>query len=192
MKIVWIHGLHATSRSFDFICKELNECDSVFINYNSHQRLAVSIEQVREQLPQEPSCLIGYSLGGVIAALLAADHPERIKQLVTISAPLNGSKAAVMLHWLPWNPPVMNDIIPSSPIITRCMELRLLIPTLSIISTGGHLSTSPEPNDSVVAVASQKALKFGQKVEIKASHFEILLSPETVIHLRKFLFSSDK
>jgi alpha/beta superfamily hydrolase len=132
--------------------------------------------------------LIGHSLGGVIAAIIAADFPDRVEKLVTISAPLNGSRAAMALRWMPGSLPIIHDIVPTSSIINRCAELDLSLPTLSIISTGGHMATSSEPNDSVVSLASQRGLQFGQKVEIDANHFEVLMIKETVDVIRNFLF----
>jgi len=58
---------------------------------------------------------------------------------------------------------------------------------LSIITTGGALPWSTEPNDTIVTVASQNALKYGKKVEVKANHFEVLLHERTTEVIRKFV-----
>ena len=191
--VAYIHGLNSTQSSFSYIVKQLPEHHFHLINYQSHQPLAESIIQVLKQLPREvPLSLVGHSLGGVIATLIAADNLEKIERLVTISSPLNGSRAAATLRWIPGSLPVLNDIVPRSALLTRLGGLELKVPTISIISTGGHLPTSPEPNDSVVSVSSQKALRFGKKIEVKANHFEVLLSDVTVNHIREFLWNTKK
>lgn len=195
--IFMIHGLNSSSSSFNYLCEKLKlsnpNASFALIEYKSHQPLEASIAEVLSQLPKTGSIyLVGHSLGGVIATIIAADHPARIEKLVTISSPIHGSRAAATLQWIPGSLPVLCDIVPHGAIITRCCELLLNLPTLSIISTGGHLPTSPEPNDSVVSLASQRALKFGKKVEVHASHFEVLLHEKTVKTLIEFLFGDKK
>jgi len=190
-QIVYIHGLNSSHTSFSYILEKLPDHKMVMVDYDSHQPLQLSIAQVLKKLPKDGSfSLVGHSLGGVIAALIA--DVSGAEELVTISSPLNGSRAASTLRWIPGSLPVMKDITPSSPYIMQIKEGKLTIPTLSIISTGGHLPTSPEPNDSVVAVSSQKALKHAKKQEIKASHFEVLMHDKTVKHLKDFLFGENE
>lgn len=60
-------------------------------------------------------------------------------------------------------------------------------PVLSIISTTGHMPmVSAEPNDSVVAISSQRALAYAKKIEVKANHFEVLMHDKTIETVRKF------
>lgn len=190
MQIAYVHGFNSSHRSFNFIQAKLPGHDIIPITYQSHQPLRDSLDEVRRQLPKKRFSIIGHSLGGVISALMAAEHHDRVDGLVAISAPFGGSKAALALRWVPGYPKVMHDITPISPKIELISQLRLTTPTLSIYSTGGSLPTSPEPNDSIVTVSSQKALLFGRKAEVKASHFEVLLADETVNHIQKFLWPS--
>lgn len=139
-------------------------------------------------MPKGDFAIVGHSLGGILAVLLAAEHIEQVTAVVAISAPFAGSKAANTLRWWPGHPKIIEDITPTSSKIELISQLRLIVPTLSIISTSGRLPLTAEPNDSVVTVASQKALKFGKKVEVKANHFEVLMADETVQHLKEFLF----
>lgn len=192
-QIVWIHGLNSSSTSFSYIAQKLSEHEAYLIDYQSHQPLTASIAEVLAKLPKTGRVvLVGHSLGGVIATIIAADYPERVEKLVTISSPIHGSRAAATLRWIPGSLPVLSDIVPNGAIITRCCGLQLKVPTLSIISVGGHLPTSPEPNDSVVSLASQRALKFGKKIEVNASHFEILMHNQTVKAIDDFLFQGDE
>lgn len=192
MQIAWIHGFNSTSRTFKFLIDTLPSHDVIAISYDSHGPLDLSIAAVQRQLPKKKFAIIGHSLGGIIGTVLAAQNAEIVTHLVAISAPLAGSKAASTLQWLPGYPKVLSDITPKSKRIVEIAGLKFTPPpVLSIISTGGHLNTSNEPNDGVVTVASQKALKFGKKVEIKANHFEILLHDKTAQHLQDFLFDEE-
>jgi hypothetical protein len=119
---------------------------------------------------------------------MAAEHVDRVDHLVTVSAPFGGSKAATAIRWLPGHPKVMHDITPTASKIEQISRLKLKTPTLCIISTGGSLPITNEPNDSIVTVASQKALPFGKKVEIKANHFEVLMHEKVVQLIDSFIF----
>lgn len=188
MQVAYIHGLNSSHRSFSFVQCKLPPHTIIPISYNSHQPIRDSIDEVRKQLPKGRFSLVGHSLGGILAALMAAEHVDRVDGLVAISAPFGGSKAASTLRWLPGHPRVLEDLTPTAPKIELVSQLRLKVPTLSIYSTSGSLFISPEPNDSIVTVSSQKALPFGRKVEVKANHFEVLLHERTVKLLQDFLF----
>lgn len=186
-KIYFIHGLNSSHRSFTYIAKELDLPLSK-IDYMSQQALGTSIEQVLKQIPKdEPIILIGHSLGGVIAMNIAHAGVRNVQKIITISSPLGGSRAAIYARWVVSGLPVLNDIVPSSPYIRPLAKLNAPCEVLSIFSTSGSLPTSQEPNDSVVTVASQKALPFAKKIEVKANHFEVLLHDKTVDAISKFL-----
>lgn len=192
MQIAYIHGFNSSSRSFAFVVDQLPKHSPIIINYDSHKALDESIAAITKQLPKTPTILVGHSLGGVIAAIIAAQRPESISKLAIISAPIGGSKAAATLRWIPGHPKILHDITPNSKHVRILSSMKLSMPTLSIISTGGNLVTLGEPNDSIVTVASQRALGFGKKVEVKANHFEVLMHEKTVKHLEEFLFAEKK
>lgn len=188
MKICWIHGFNSSHRSFTYLADQ-HPYDPVLVNYDSHQPLVKSIEEVRRQVPDGDVALVGHSLGGVIAVALGHQLAAegRFPKIATISSPLGGSKAAVALQWLPSQIDVFKDITPTSDIIRRISKNKLHNQLLSIISTSGSLPLSLEPNDSVVTVRSQRALPYGRKVEVKATHFEVLLHDGVAKHLRTFI-----
>lgn len=186
--IAYVHGFNSTHRSFAYITQNLPKHNVVNINYNSHQRLADSIIEVHKQLPKGQLTLVGHSLGGLISTLLVLNEPERFESLVVISSPLGGSKTAIFMKWMPGYPSILGCITPNAAHIRRIVTSRSGIPTLSIISTEGHLQTTSDLNDSIVAVSSQIALPFGKKVEVKANHFEVLTHEKTVGLIQKHLF----
>lgn len=176
-KVIFIHGLNSSSLSFSYISMATG-IPNTNVDYTSQQRLAVSIDQVMKQIPKkEPVILVGHSLGGLIAMNIAHYGTRNVEKVMTISSPLGGSKAAIYARWVVFGLPVLNDITPSSNYI-RSLQLPAPCPVLSIISIGGSLPTSTEPNDSVVTLASQKALPYADKFQIKANHFEILMHPK--------------
>jgi pimeloyl-ACP methyl ester carboxylesterase len=182
----FIHGLNSSHHSFAYLAKELGL--KAKIDYESHQALTDSVLQVAKQLPKnEPIILVGHSLGGVIAMLIAHAKTHDIQKVVTISSPLAGSKAAAFARWIVSGLKVLGDITPSSVAMKLIEAEKAPCPVLSIISTGGGLSTAGEPNDSVVTVASQRALPYAKKVEVKANHFEILMHDKVIDAVRKFI-----
>ena len=188
--VAYVHGLNSSHRSFAYLTQNLPEHNIIKVKYNSHQSVPESLLEVRKQLPKGQLILVGHSLGGLISTLLVSNEPERFDSLLTISSPLGGSKAANYMRWMPGHPPILDHITPRSPSIRHLTTFQSQIPTLSIISTGGHLATSTEPNDSVVTVDSQRALLFGKKIEVKANHFEVLMHEKTIDAVMKHLFGA--
>lgn len=189
MTICYIHGLNSSHRSFSFLVNEMDEGKHVMIDYDSRQRLESSITQVLRFIPKkEPVTLIGHSLGGVIAMIIAGRKLVNAERVITISSPLAGSQAAVYARWVVSGIPVIGDITPTASHIREIANFNPDFPILSLFSTSGSLPTSKEPNDSVVSVASQKALPSAKKVEIKANHFEVLMHEKTVEQIRRFTY----
>jgi pimeloyl-ACP methyl ester carboxylesterase len=183
----FIHGMTNTHLCFAYLAKELGY--STKLSYTSHQPLEVSLAQISKVLPKtEPIILVGHSLGGVIASLIALEGRHNIQKIVTISSPLAGSKAAVFARWMMPEVMVLKDITPTSPRIQQICQAQFQIPVLSIVSTAGNLPIiGAELNDSVVTIASQKAIKAAKKVEIKVNHMEVLNHDKTVECIRKFI-----
>ena len=184
--ICFIHGLNASKSSFAYLSKGIGGDPK--INYTSHQPLEKSVLQVSKMLPKnEPLILVGHSLGGIIAATIALNETHDVRKVVSISTPFGGSKFAYWARWLISGLPVLNDLTPVSPAISRFVHEKIPCPMLSVISTGGALPWSTEPNDTIVTVASQIALKYGKKIEVKANHFEVLMHEKTVEVIQKFV-----
>jgi pimeloyl-ACP methyl ester carboxylesterase len=161
----------------------------VLIDYDSRQRLEKSIADVVRYIPKaEPVTLVGHSLGGLIATLIATRNLANVQRLITVSAPLAGSRVAAYARWVT-SIPCLSDIVPNSPVIREVASSRLTIPMLSIISTGGSLPG--EPNDSVVAVSSQRGLRNARQLEIKANHFEIMMHEQMHDAVRRFLYEDE-
>jgi pimeloyl-ACP methyl ester carboxylesterase len=178
--IFYIHGFNSSSHSFAYLESKIAESPQK-INYDSRSSLEEIVAHVLKQLPKdEPIILVGHSLGGIVALLIAGRKSSNVEQVITISSPLGGSKAAMFAQWIVTGVPLLSDITPTAKAIKELASFKELPPVLSLISTSGSLSTSLEPNDSVVTVASQKAFPLSEKIEISANHFEILLHEKTI------------
>jgi pimeloyl-ACP methyl ester carboxylesterase len=186
--LVTIHGFNSTSNSFNYIIEKLKWKGEILrIDYDSHRPLEETLKYIQGELPNDRELiLVGHSLGGVISVLLAHMIPDNIHSVITISSPIGGSKAATFARWLPWSPEVFKDITPSSSFI-RAAQVAPTVPVSSIITSGGTLALTNEPNDSVVTVASQQATPAKKKAELKANHFEVLMHPTTIRYIEHFL-----
>ena len=192
MNIVFLHGLNSTCTTFNFIIDKLQLAENSVtkITYDSHNRVSKILEEVIPQLPPGQFSIVGHSLGGVIATLIAEKFPRRVLKLAVISSPLKGSRPASCLMFIPGHLKILEDLAPLSPVMRHISNLKLSTPTLSLISTGGHFPVMPffdEPNDSVVSVSSQKGLSFGEKWEIPVNHFEMLMDRTALKTLGNFL-----
>lgn len=157
------------------------------VGYNSHRPIATSADLVKRKLADEPTVLIGHSMGGILAAGLAHELPEQVRAVITISTPFGGSRAAAWCRWLPHFPPVLTDVSPSSGILQRLRLMKLSIPSLSLVTTGGALPTTIEANDSIVTVSSQMASPCQRKTKLPFNHFEVLMVEKTIETVAEFL-----
>jgi len=90
-KTFYLHGFASSPKSYKvqyFLGRspELVVPDLNYFNQETFQTLTVSrqVQQVR-QLLSEPSYLIGSSLGGLTAAILAEKYPELVKKIVLLA-----------------------------------------------------------------------------------------------------------
>src|SRR5207245_353975 len=69
-----------------------------------NQELANAVRTVQVRQGVERLSILGYCLGGLLAALYAALHPQNVKNLVTLTTPIdmdaNALPAYSLIHWL--------------------------------------------------------------------------------------------
>ena len=68
--------------------------------------------------------LLGYSAGGVIARIWAADHPERVRRVVTLGSPHHGTRVAAAAAALAPGacPPACQQLVPGSALLDELNE----------------------------------------------------------------------
>jgi len=199
-KEVWfIHGANATPTSFNYIKEslerdpELNEYKFVDIIYDCQENLKSIISVLARSAPKDKQLyIIGHSLGGVVAVgvsqkIIQFDMPVSLRGVITMSSPFGGSESADYLRWLYPQYHLFRSISTTSRVITDLKSVGAVVPTLSLVTTSGNNPLFSSANDGVVTVASQRALKKSVYVEMPYNHFEVLVSTETVQHIKLFL-----
>lgn len=188
-KVIWyIHGAHATSRSFAWLKRELPDHEHVDIEYVTDRPMANVLSELHKQLEDDGRriSIVGHSLGGVLAVSLA-QRSALVDRIVTMGSPFGGSSLASIMCFFAPNT-VMNEVRPQSKLLTDVRKKELTTPVLSIVTTGGQSPMIPESNDGVVSVVSQKALYGPRYVERPVNHFEVLLDGETAQLISDFIW----
>lgn len=88
------------------------------------EQLAIISEKIHQlyDQDQQPISLIGWSLGGVYAREIAKEHPEKIRQVITLGSPFNGinepNNANItfeFIKWLKGYPEIDEDFVATLP-----------------------------------------------------------------------------
>lgn len=192
-KEIWyIHGANCSSLSFSYFEKMLPKHNVNHIEYEPTHTIPELLNFVYSSLPvNTPISIIGHSLGGVIAVLMSQHRNAanyKIEKIVTLASPFGGSKAANILKWIHPEHRFLNDLSQYSDVIMNLQNKGAIVPTLNLISTTGTLPIMREPNDGIVSVASQHALRGARKQELPVNHFEILLSEESIRLTKEFIW----
>lgn len=89
-RVVFLHGLFGQGKNWTSIAKNLSESHRVLLLDLPHHGRSSWPERfdfvqtaalVADELPDEPVTLVGHSLGGKVAMVLALLHPERVERL---------------------------------------------------------------------------------------------------------------
>lgn len=186
---VFIHGAGSTPVCFNHIRSKLLIDKEILISYKATDGLDHNLKAIKSELfsklGDEPVNLIGHSLGGLIAVLLYHKKVP-INKLVSISAPLGGSEFAVYTKWLFNSDKLIRDL-GNRELFDRMRDLPIKVPHLFMVSTNGWNPGFKRPNDGVLSVASQKFLTSVKYKDFAYNHSEILLAPEPIEEMDKFL-----
>lgn len=188
--IVFIHGANSSSKTFEYIREKFPRADNLFVDYETEDGIESNIDDINDLIfatyGDTPVDLVGHSLGGVKAVALH-QMGTKVRRIVTISAPLGGSGAAGLLSWMFPSSKLYRDVSTHSAVISNIRSKPITVPVLSLVTTGGGMPIFREPNDGVVTVKSQTAIKGPDYRHVPMNHFEVLLSPVARDTIHDFL-----
>ena len=193
-RILYIHGANMSPVSFSAIQKVCGRHKALAPDYSVEVPLENNTKRIarlaRKEFGDKEFAIIAHSLGGIIALLLLKKR-LKIRKIVTISTPLGGSEAASYLRYMFPSYQLYKDISPSSDLIKEALNIKLTVPVLSVVSTGGKTKIPflSEENDTVVTVSSQTASNHLEYYYVDLNHFEVLMSEEVANKIKSFLFS---
>ncbi len=133
-------------------------------------RLATRLDEVFVDSGERKVSLIGWSLGGVYARLLAQLHPHKVRQVITLGSPFAGSPRSTSVY------PIVRNMSDTPLEQGPSYRLRLLAgePLPSIPSTAIF-----SKSDGIVPwqIATQQPTEIAENIEVYASHIGLGFSP---------------
>ncbi len=194
--VVLLHGIARTKESMEHIANAINVMDFEVINIqypSTHYDIATLAQKVDGLLdeklnPDKKLHIIGYSLGGLVARQLIADHGYTVDRIVMMGTPNHGSEVADYFKdwWLfqkIWGPAgqeltTYNKSIPLLP-----PEVELTVIAGATTNTTAFGSLLPTPNDGTVSVASTKLEPMRNHISVDATHYRLLVKNDVWAHV---------
>jgi hypothetical protein len=150
--------------------------DDLMINYDWNRDLVWVAQEIKEFIQArtdgEEIDLIGHSLGGVFAGILA--HSDlNVRSLITMSAPFGGIEINVLLKW--WFPSIIFEQVANlKKHHDHLLGKEIGVPHICFVTTeGANPIFLGKPNDGVVSIESQLAMKHANYVKVPVNHYEI-------------------
>lgn len=175
--VLFIHGWLNNAHSWEFIAPYFSHSCVITIQHTSYDRFEPLVEYIESCLQKKnssPWILVGHSLGGNIAALIAARNRVPIHSLVTLGSPLQDTE---MRQYLLNQFPLMNEIVSHSHKFKQIQQ-----PWLQIASNR-DLFISPWTHawcETNIAINVQK-------IQLSVSHTEFLFSEDVLSCLKRFI-----
>lgn len=191
-KIIFVHGASSTPESFNFICQNLPEHERINFKYDSSIPLEYLVEEfIGFVEPGHNYQIVAHSLGGLVATAASYALPSgSISRMAIMSTPFAGSKAAGYLKWLFPKYGLFDSVADSNSVVLTIQNRGAIVPTLTVITSGGEIPLIKGPNDGVVSVDSQVSLRNCEKKIFRLNHFEVLLSYDVVKAIKEYLWQS--
>ena len=183
--ILAIHGAFSTPLIFGFLKHELSQFNWKFVDYPLQPDNIQSVLTRAQEFEAGSSHfhVVGHSMGGLVA--LSLSSLPWVKSVTTIATPLGGIDLNPFQKWINRSH-FLNEITSSSKLVKTLQTNSYSQPIQHIISTKGFNPWLWEDNDGVVTLRSQRSWCAGSRIEVPASHSEVMLHPTTAQTLCDF------
>jgi triacylglycerol esterase/lipase EstA (alpha/beta hydrolase family) len=181
IKIWYIHGAKCSACTFNYFKTKMNLFDSEDICYKMDEEMEDILERLTIKIEKEylPVIIIAHSLGGVIAAKML-QRTNKIKKVITLSAPFGGLNEVMLFYWL-FNSSLYKELLPTGNFVKEICNFDYENRLISFVTIDGSNPFISLPNDGVVTINSQKAIYTkNDYIEVPKNHFEILLDDRTI------------
>lgn len=182
--LVYIHGAFCDSTMFNFIKSNI-DFESISIDYDWGSDYETAVSTIISQLPKERKLfLVGSSLGGLYALIVADRLKEQIMGGISISTPYGGSIGTSLIRMCKFmflnDYSSIPDLNPFSKLIKTVKAINLPNNWSGIVTTGGHNPVGIIPNDGIVSLESMRARKDLTTVDLPYGHIEVMTEPDIV------------
>jgi triacylglycerol lipase len=175
-----LHGFFATAGVFDSLERHLRSegvehiASFTYHPFRTVPSLAAELRRSCEVFPRRARLhLVGHSLGGVVARYYVQElgGAGRVEQIISLASPFHGTEAA----WRLPSPlgkvtPVLREIAPDSPLLSRLRARPVAVPHTSVVASEDFLVTPPRsaafPGSEVVELdgVGHNGLLFDERV----------------------------
>lgn len=184
--VILVHGLWLTGLVTTYwkVCLQRAGFHVVVFSYASTRRNlsenAKQLSQLISSLSDSRINLIGHSLGGLLILKALSQHPDkRIKRIVLVGTPYQGSKVAMTLAKRNWGRSIlgrsMMELIHAPLIPTQGVAVGVIAGSLTV-GLGRLICRLPEPHDGTVSVEETKIPDMEDHIVLPVSHTSMLLS----------------
>ena len=197
--VVYLHGANASPENFNYYTLKMPEHPFIAPAYDMEDDPFDIVEILRikkeREFGKEPVVIVGHSFGGLIASWYASVYPKRVKHLVTIATPWQGTPVARIFGYFWRNAKVFQNTKPGAEVLALLQEKNFNGKHTNIVCNRGAnpvAGLGGKANDGMITVDSQSATPPGfkntQNVTIEAGHSEVLLNNFVTDLLQKIIF----
>jgi len=189
MHTLYIHGATASQRSFAFIDKSIKSKNPVYLNYEKEGAAKDNLENMLSTVDnlKGPFIIIAHSLGGIYAVYLQEHLKDKVKGVVSLATPFNGSEIATWGGILNPSYELFKDITPHSSFIKNSKHIEIRVPWMQVVTTVGDVPWIIGDNDGIVTRNSMTCRQDIEYCEVDRNHYEIVLSKRVIAIIKERL-----
>lgn len=203
-RVVCLHGIWMPGVGMLYVKHRLESDRSFRVYLFSYSPVTETLDDVALKLADfvaarsdEPTHLIGYSLGGVVVLRALALRPDiDVDRVVCLGSPLCGSRAAYQLNQLDWGNLILGKTITEGVLddaahqwateVAKSHEIGIIAGDVPI-GFGRLVAGFEEPNDGTVAISETRMPGAKDHLVLPVSHKGMLISRDVVDQTAAFL-----